>query len=151
MKKTLFVDMMTGIVLMLVSAYWFIEASRMMKVDLGIGPGGYPMFVSAGLFLMGLILTIKSIKNGLPKPEGKIDWKVTKRIAIFVVASFFYVWAMRYLGFILLTPFFIFFACWFFQYKRKIVAAITSIAVTAVLFVVFRHFFFVPLPDFRLF
>ena len=151
MKKTLFVDMVTGILLMALSAYWFNEARQMPQVDLGLGPGGYPMFISAGLFFMGLLLTIISIRKGLPKPEGKIDWKTLSRLVIFVAVSFAYVRAMRYLGFLLLTPFYIFFACWFFQYRKKIVAAIASIVVTAVLFVVFRMLFFVPLPDFRLF
>ena len=151
MKKPLFVDMITGIVLMLLSAYWFFEASKMMKVDMGLGPGGYPMFVSSGLFFMGLLLTVLSVRKGLPRPEIKIDRKALLRMLIFVAVSFVYVRAMRYLGFILLTPFYIFFACWFFRYRKKHIAAILSVVTTAVLYIVFRKFFFVPLPDFRLF
>ena len=143
--------MVTGIAIMALSAYWFYEASKMTKVDLGIGPGGYPMFISTGLFLMGLLLTLLSIRKGLPKLEGKIDRKAILRMFIFVAVSFAYVRAMRYVGFILLTPPYIFFACWFFQYRRKLVAAITSIVVTAILYIVFRVFFFVPLPYLRLF
>jgi hypothetical protein len=150
-KKTLFVDMITGIALMLLSVYWFYQASKMPKVDLGIGPGGYPMFVSTGLFFMGLLLTIMSVRKGLPKPAGKIDRKAVLRMLIFITVSFAYVRAMRYLGFLLLTPVYIFFACWFFQYRKKHIAAIASIVITAVLYIIFRRFFFVPLPDFRLF
>jgi len=151
MKKTLFVDMLTGILLMLFAAYWFYEANKMMKVDLGIGPGGYPMFVSAGLFLMGVILTVQSVIKGLPKPEGKIDRKAVLRVVIFIVVTFAYVQLMRYVGFLLITPFYMFFACCFFEYRKKIIAAIASVCVTAVLFVVFRMVFYVALPTFRLF
>jgi hypothetical protein len=150
-KDTRFVDMMTGIVIMLICAYWFIEASRMMKVELGIGPGGYPMFASGGLFIMGLLLTIQNIIKGLPKPQGKIDRKGMLRMLFFVAVTFVYVWAMKYLGFLLLTPPYLFFALYFFMYRKKLIAAIISIGVTAVLFIVFRIIFFVALPDFRLF
>ena len=150
MKKTLFVDMVTGIVLMLVSAYWFYDATRMMKVDLGIGPAGYPKFVSVCLFLLALILTVQSVIRGLPKPAGKIDRKVMLRLVIFVAATVVYTQAMQYLGFLLLTPFYLFFACWFFRYRKLVTAAIASIAVTGVLYVIFGMLFFVALPEFRL-
>ena len=71
MGKTRFVDMITGIALMLLAAYWFYEANKMMKVDLGIGPGAYPKFVAVGLFFLGLLLTLQSVIKGLPKPEGR--------------------------------------------------------------------------------
>ena len=151
MKDTRFPDMVTGIVLMLLAAYWFFVANGMTKVDLGIGPGGYPMFVSAGLFVVGLILTVQSLMKGLPKPQGKIDKKAALRVVIFVVVTFVYVRLLRYVGFIILTPPYLFFACCFFQYRRKIVAGIASIVVTAILYIVFRMIFFVPLPVFRLF
>jgi hypothetical protein len=150
-KKTSFADLVTGILIMLLSAYWFITASKMPKVEFGIGPGGYPMFVSGTLFFLGLLLTILNVRKGLPKPEGKFDWNAARRIAIFVVVSFVYVRAMRIFGFILLTPPYLFFACCFFHYRKKHIAAITSIVVTAFLYIVFRKFFFVALPDFRLF
>jgi hypothetical protein len=150
-KNTRVVDFLTGIVLMLLAAYWFIEASKMPKVELGIGPGGYPMFVSSVLFFLGFLMTVLNIRKGLPRPAGKIDRKAALRVIIFVAVSFVYVRAMRYLGFLLLTPPYIFFACCFFQYRKKHIAAIASVVVTAVLYIVFRKFFFVPLPVFRLF
>ena len=151
MKKTLFVDMVTGIVLMLLAAFWFYEANKMMKVDLGIGPGGYPKFVSVCLFLLGFLLTLQSVIKGLPKPEGKIDRKAMLRTVIYVGITFIYVQAMRYLGFLLLTPLYLFFACCFFKYRKKVVAAIASVGVTVILYVVFRIIFHVALPVFRLF
>ena len=143
--------MVTGIFLMLFASYWFYEANKMMKVDLGIGPGGYPMFVSTGLFIMGLILTIQSIIKGIPKPEGKIEKKAALRVVVFVIVTFAYVQLMRYVGFLLLTPFYMFFACCFFEYRKKIIAAIASVCVPVVLFVVFRMVFYVALPTFKLF
>ena len=151
MKNTRFADMVTGIGLMLLAAYWFFEANKMPKVDLGIGSGGYPMFVSAGLFIMGLLLFLQNVIKGLPKPDFKIEKKAVLRMVLFVVVTIVYVQAMRYLGFILLTPPYMFFACCLFGYRKKVIAVIASIVITALLIVVFRVFFFVPLPEFRLF
>ena len=151
MKKTAFADMVTGIFLMLLSTYWFIEASRMMTMERGLGPGDYPMVVSIGLFTMGLILTIQSVVKGIPKPDFNINWKALGRLTIFVAVTIVYVRAMRYLGFLLLTPPYLFFACCFFKYRRRVIAAIASIVVTAFVFVVFRMIFLVMLPEFRLF
>ena len=151
MKKTLFVDMVTGIVIMLVAAYWFYEANKMAKVDIGIGPGGYPMFVSSCFFFLGLILFLLNIIKGLPKPAGKIDRKAMLRTVIFVTVTVVYVWTMKYLGFLLLSPLYLFFSCCFFGYRKKLVAAIASVGVTAVVYIIFRIIFFVSLPVFRLF
>ena len=151
MKKTLFVDMVTGTALMLLAIFWFYEASKMARVELGIGSGGYPTVISVALFIAGLLLAARSIIKGLPKPEGKIDRKAALRVVIFVGVTVAYVQAMRFLGFLLLTPLYLFFACCFFQYRKKVVAAIASVCVTAVLYGVFRMIFYVGLPTFRLF
>ena len=151
MKETRFADMITGILIMSLAAFWFYEGNKMMKVDLGLGPGSYPMFVSVGFFFVGLLLFIQNVIKGVPKPQLTIDRKVVLRTIIFILVSFVYVRAMRYLGFLLLTPPYIFFACCFFQYRKKVIAVIASIVVTAILYVVFRMIFFVALPTFRLF
>ena len=57
---------------------------------------------------------------------------------------------MQYTGFLLLTPFYLFFACWFFRYRKLVTAAIASVVVTGVLYVIFGMLFFVALPEFRL-
>ena len=150
MKKTGFIDMVTGISLMLLSAYWFFQANKMIKLEFGLGPGAYPKVVSTGLFFLGLILIVQSIIKGLPKPEFKIDRKAMLRLVIFVAITIVYVQLMKPLGFLLTTPPYLFFGCWFFGYKRRAVAAITSIGLTAAIYVVFRMIFLVILPEFRL-
>jgi hypothetical protein len=151
MKETRFADMVTAVAIMLLAAYWFFEANKMAAVEFGIGSGGYPKFVSAGFFFVGFLLLITSIRKGLPKPQVAIDKKALLRIVVFVAVTFVYVLAMRYLGFLLLTPLYLFFACCFFAYKRKVIAAVASVVVTAALYLVFAMIFYVPLPAFRLF
>ena len=151
MKKTIFIDMLTGIGLMLLSAYWFIEATKMRKVELGIGPGSYPKFIAFVLFFLALLLLLQSVIKGIPKPEGNMNRKAALRVFIFISVTFVYVQAMKTLGFILLTPVYLYFSCWFFQYRKKIAAALASVVITAVIYIVFSILFYIPLPEFRLF
>ena len=151
MEKARHADLIMGIVFMALAAFWFYHASQMRQVELGIGPAGYPKFVSVGLFILGLILTVQSLIKGLPKWDVKVDWKGILRQVIFFAVSLAYIRFMRYLGFVALTPFYLFFLCWFFGYRRYVVAAIMSIGLTAGIFIVFRMIFHVMLPVFRLF
>jgi len=150
-KETRLADFIVGIVFMLLGVVWFYQANDMMKVDLGIGPGDYPKFIAIGLFSLGLLQAAKNAVKGLSINEIKINRKQLLRLVIFVVVSFLYVRLMDYLGFILLTPFYVFFACWFFGYRKYIIIVIASIATTALIHLVFRVLFLVMLPEFRLF
>ena len=151
MKKTAFIDMVTGIFFMLLSVYWFVQANKMIKLEFGLGPGAYPKVVATGLFILGLILTIQSVIKGFPRPEGKIDRKAMLRLIIFVAITIVYIQLMKPLGFLLTTPPYLFFGCWFFGYRKRVIAAIASIGLTAAIYVVFRMIFLVILPEFRLF
>jgi putative tricarboxylic transport membrane protein len=150
-KETRLSDFIVGIVCMLLGVVWFYQANQMMKVELGIGPGDYPKFIAVGLFSMGLLQAAKNLIKGLSLKEVTINRNALKRLVIFVVATFLYVRLIEYLGFILLTPFYVFFACWFFKYEKLVVAAIVSIVATGTLYYIFLVLFFVMLPEFRLF
>ena len=151
MKKARPADLIMGIFFMLLAVFWYYQATKMVKVDLGIGPAGYPKFVSAGLFFLGLIVVVQTIFKGLPKWEFKLDRKALVRQVIFFGVTFLYIWLLRYLGFLIITPFYLFFQCWFFGYRKLIIAGIMSIGLTAGIYYVFRMIFLIMLPEFRLF
>lgn len=152
------VDFGTGIAIMAVSVAVFIMAGEMPTVPKGIGPGGYPMVISVALFFLGLALSIQNFprkpKPGAPvkKDSGKpITWQMLKRPLLIGIVVFVYIRGMFYLGFLLLTPFFLFFTIWFFGYRRWLRSAVISILTTAIIYVVFYHGFQVLLPRFALF
>jgi len=151
MKKAQPADLFLGILFMLLAAFWYYHASQFRIAERGIGSGGYPKFVSASLFFLGLILTVQSLIKGLSKLEIKIDRKAAVRQIIFFASTFAYIELLRYLGFIVITPLYLFFECWLFGYRKYISAAVMSIGLTAGLYIVFRMIFFVMLPEFRLF
>jgi putative tricarboxylic transport membrane protein len=140
-----------GIGFMVLAVFVFVAASRMLTVEKGIGPGDYPKVVAAGLFILGAILSIDSFLRGFPPLTEKINKNAVRRLVVFIAVSLFYVWSMRFLGFIVATLPFLFFGMYFFGYKKRLTMIIVSIGVTAAIYVVFRLIFLVMLPTFRLF
>jgi Ca2+/Na+ antiporter len=151
MKNTRRADFVMGLGFIALAVFWFLEAHRMIKVDSGLSPGDYPKVVAVGLFILGLVLSVSSLIRGLPPREGAFDRKGALRLAVFFAVTVAYVQLMRWLGFILLTPFYLFFAIAYFGYKKRVAAAVVSVGVTAAIHGVFRLLFQVMLPEFRLF
>ena len=153
-KETRLADFVMGGLFMALAVVWFVQANQMMKVERGIGPGEYPKIIAIGLFIVGFLqiaMNISGIKGLRGLKIKVVDWKGLRRLAVYVAVTFVYVRLMNYLGFILLTPLYIFFACWFFGYRKHIINIIVSITTTAVIHLVFRVIFMVVLPEFRLF
>lgn len=140
-----------GLLFVFLAIYWFVEAESMVKVDAGLGPGDYPRVVAVGLFVLGLILAASSLLEGLPRKAGAMDRKAALRLIVFVAVTVVYVQLMKPLGFVLTTPFYLFFGIWFFGYRKYVIAAVCSVGMTAAIHVVFRMIFQVMLPELRLF
>jgi hypothetical protein len=151
MKNTRLADFIMGLLLVSLAVFWFVEAESMLKVDVGLSPGDYPKVVATGLFIFGFLLTASSLIGGMPVKEGAVDRKAAFRLVVFVAATLIYVQAMRPLGFLLSTPFYLFFGTWFFGYRKHAIAAASSVGMTGAIYVVFRMIFLVMLPEFRLF
>jgi hypothetical protein len=151
MKNTRRADLVMGLLFVFLAIFWFIEAEKMLKVEVGLGPGDYPKVVAAGLFVFGLLLAASSLLAGLPEKGGDMDRKAAFRLAVFVAVTIVYVQLMKSLGFLLATPFYLFFGMCFFGYRRRVAAAVGSIGMAAAIYVVFRMIFQVMLPECRLF
>jgi len=152
------VDFGTGVGLMALSVAVFFIAKGMPTVPRGIGPGGYPTVIAAILFLLGCALTLqnlprrKTAEGSAAAPAGKpISWKMLKRPFLISLVVFAYIRGMFYLGFLMLTPFFLFFTIWFFGYRRWLRAGVISIVTTVIIYVTFYYGFQVLLPRFILF
>ncbi|GHU07731.1 hypothetical protein FACS1894158_16350 [Betaproteobacteria bacterium] len=151
MKNTRRADFVMGLLFVFLAIFWFVEAEGMLKVDAGLGPGDYPKVVASGFFIFGLLLTLSSLFKGLPKKETSMDRKAALRLIIFVAVTLLYVQLMKPIGFLLSTPFYLFFGMWFFGYRKYLIAVVSSVGMTAAIYIVFRLIFQVMLPEFRLF
>ncbi|MDX9828264.1 MAG: tripartite tricarboxylate transporter TctB family protein [Spirochaetia bacterium] len=152
------VDLGTGIGIMALSVAVFFIAGKMPDARIGIGPGEYPMVVAGVLFVLGLALSLQNMpwksKAGYPAKDsgGKpISLQMIKRPFFMAIVVFAYIRGMFYLGFLLLTPLFLFFAIWFFGYRRYLKGVAISLVTTAIIYVVFYYGFQVLLPRFILF
>ncbi|MCL2008407.1 MAG: tripartite tricarboxylate transporter TctB family protein [Treponema sp.] len=121
----------------------------------GLGPGGYPMLVTGVLMLLGSILAVQGwlgmrrlSRSGEEAGQKSITFKELGGIAILALSFWAYVFLMRYLGYLITTPIFLF--LFLFQYgarkwKQMILICIIS---TGLSWFLFNYVFYVILPDF---
>ena len=153
MKGTKTVDLLTGIGFFILGLAVFFYSRGLPTARHGLGSGGYPMLVGILLAVMGLIQAAATLaQKGLP-----FEFPITKNkrslisIAAVVGVTFLYAYLLRYLGFLLSTPFYLFGAMMLFGYRRYILAGIVSVCMSVGVFYLFNRVFFIFLPTFRLF
>lgn len=144
------IDLWTGIGLMVLGGWVFYLTEFLPKVPQGIGPGDYPRVAAAGLFVMGGLLAVESLRRlGVPR-QAMFDRRGLLRIVALAVLTYAYLLAMPLLGFLLTSPFFLFVAMLLFRVERKRLAIVISVVLSVAVDVVFYQFFQVVLPRFSL-
>jgi len=120
---------------------------------MGIGPGDYPAFVAIVIISLGLIQAVKALlSDASAAQQGEaFDARRAKKVFLLVFGTFAYVFLMKYVGFLLLSPFFLLFQFWMFGYSNRRKAIVISITVSVVLYFLFMYAFQVLLPRFSLF
>ena len=147
MKNTKACDLVIGLIYV-ISGLWVIWHVRgFQTVPRGIGPSGYPTVIAILMVVLGAAQVIRSLSDGWPKFSIAIDAKVAPKVVAMVVLSFIYVHVMTYLGFLLLTPFYLFVLMCLFGYKKYFRAAVTSVLVSTCTWVVFAKIFMIFLPE----
>lgn len=148
------VDFFVGIFLVIFSAAAHYMAGKLPEAQRGIGPGDYPQVILKALFVLGLIeigyayyLYRKKSAAGVRKFEKRELLNVLI-LALTVVA---YTRLVTYVGFILLTPFFLFAMMFIFGQRQWIKMTVVSVVSTAVIYLLFNNLLLVLLPRFRLF
>ena len=140
-------DLVTGIILIIAAVFIFREAAAMPVLKRGLGPGGYPMFSAIGLGVLGAILTVQSLLKSAG--DGKlftISGTAIGRVVFFMALTLAYIQLLRPLGFILASILFLVAGIRFFGYKRYWLSITASVAMTVLLYAVFRYVFLVLIP-----
>ena len=151
MKKNQFADLMIGLLLVVLGIAVLILSGGLAQAKVGLGPAGYPRAVAVIMLVLGLIMVISKLAQGLPKLDWKPDKQATIRVVGTVVISFIYLWLLSHIGFLFLTPFYLFTLMWIFGYQNLKVAALASIGSAVVIYLLFTKAFMVFLPEFSLF
>jgi cell division protein FtsW (lipid II flippase) len=129
-------------------------AGKLPEAKKGLGPGDYPRVILGILFILGVILAGYAFyiyKKKTRQNENKFEKGEFKQVFLLVACVAFYIKIQAYLGFIILTPFFMFAMMYIFGLRKWIKMAAISIVSTAVIYIIFNNFLYVLLPRFNLF
>jgi len=151
MKETKRIDVWTGVALMALSVAVWVLTADLPTPKRGIGPGDYPRVITAVLFLLGLTMTISNLVSGYPAKGDRTNWKYIGRMALMALMAFIYVRLLKFFGFPLLTPLFLFGTIALFGYRRWWKNAFISLLSTGIIFVLFNVIFMVFLPTGKIF
>lgn len=147
-------EIIFGAVFMLMSIFFFAMTFTFPEITIALSPKVFPRFVTICLFLLSSLLLAQGIakqrKAQPTRPAVKLDRSYLLRFVLIAAAGFFYTRIIGYAGYIAATPPFIAAAMLVFAERKWYRIVLVSIGTTAVLYVVFRMVFRVPLPRFGL-
>lgn len=147
-------EIIFGAVFMLLSIFFFAMTFSFPEITIALSPTVFPRFVTVCLFLLSSLLLIQGIgkqrKRQSEKTREKIDRAYLLRFILLAAAGFLYTRIIRYTGYVVATPLFIASAMLIFAEKKWYRIVLVSTGTTAVLYLVFRMVFRVPLPRFGL-
>jgi putative tricarboxylic transport membrane protein len=145
-------DLLMGVIFLSLGLVVFFASRSLPSARFGLGSGGYPMTVGVMLAILGLVQTVTSLaKWGLPKFSFPQDKRELFLIGVAAASTFMYLFLLRHLGFLLLTPIYLFGFMILFGYRKYITAGIVSLCVSTGIFFLFTRVFLVFLPEFNLF
>ena len=151
MKKNRFADLIIGVLMIALGIAVMVLSGNLAQAKVGLGPAGYPRAVAIIMLVLGLVMVVSTLIKGMPKLVWKPDRQMFLRVAGTVVVSFIYLWLLNQIGFLFLTPFYLFALMWIFGYQNLKVAALASIGSSVVIYLLFTKAFMVFLPEFALF
>ena len=137
-------------------AIWFAQPFDKPLTHFAPGAAFWPKIIIAGMFISAFILLIGRIvnRNGeqaqkdvayleeVPDDLPGMNWRL---IAMFVV-PLIWVYGMHKMGFLLVTPFFLFAYTWLMGVRKLSTLLLFSLGFYAILVLVFFKLIFTPLP-----
>lgn len=150
-------DQITGLVLVILGAVVFIMASQFKKPLTAEYPGPklMPFIAAFGLVVCGMGIFVKGCKQ---KEADKlpVNGKGMIRIVVTFAVLCLYIFGMRFLGFLIVTPFLVFGLTLYFAKASGVevkiwVAALFALAVTGIIWAMYVPLFGMELPVGELF
>ena len=141
---------------MIISMTVYVLTYQFPKQTVALSPKVFPQFVSACLFILSLVLLIQGI-TGVKKESEQKKVKLALnnifllKMLTMIILAFFYIRILPLTGYIIATPLFLASSMLLFNEKRWFMIVIVSIVATALLYILFRIVFKIPLPRFNLF
>jgi len=149
-------EIILSIFFMIISMTVYVLTYQFPKQTVALSPKVFPQFVSACLFILSLVLLIQGI-TGVKKESEQKKVKLALnnifllKMLTMIILAFFYIRILPLTGYIIATPLFLASSMLLFNEKRWFMIVIVSIVATALLYILFRIVFKIPLPRFNLF
>jgi putative tricarboxylic transport membrane protein len=145
-------DKITGILLMILSTIFGVQALRLPGPigGRGVGPGGFPLVVSAGLLICGILLVCRSVRGKGVDGNPSLVWPQFRgqtNFYIVFIASFAYLVLIYLLGFVLCTFLYLSLLIKFLGKFRWRSVILISVPSTIFLYYAFKVWFYMPFPQ----
>ena len=134
---------------MAISIFLFSNAAKMPKSARGIGPGDYPKIICAVLIALCAIQMIRILAEcrGIPGIDfQKVEWVSLLRAFAMILLSWLYYAFLKKIGFLILTPVYLFLSMLLFGYRKWIRMVIYSVVFSTGVYYLFVKVFLVLLP-----
>ncbi|GEM_PF-1428305 len=152
-------DFFIGLFLVVFSTIGYSMADRLRDAERGLGAGDWPKMILTVLFVLGAILAgygYYQYRQYVKEPSQsdsaeQFEQGELRNIAVLVLCVAIYIRLVALLGFVLLTPFFLFALMRIFGLRQWLKMGVISVVATAIIYVLFNDYLLVLLPRFRLF
>ncbi len=144
MKK---VDIGTGIGLIIFSTWIFWYASAYSKATIYYyGPNFFPQAIAIAMSICAIILILNAIKGKSMERSDRIELKGFIRMVIAIAICIGYLFLMQVIGFTMGTCVFLYVLMMFIGQQGLKKRIFSSIAVSLIVWAIFRYFLVIPLP-----
>ena len=146
-KKKPFSELVIGLACIALGICVFFAAGNLQKVRLGIGPGGFPKFISVVLMILGAVQTITALSMGVEAPKFNVEKKAATLFVSAVIVTAVYVALLPTVGFVLLTPVLMMIMMYLFGAREYVKMIIIAVITTIIVWLLFTEVFMIFLPE----
>ena len=149
-------EILLSIFFMIISMTVYVLTYQFPQQTVALSPKVFPQFVSVCLFILSLVLLIQGV-TGVKKESEQKKVKLALnnifllKMLTMIILAFFYIRVLPLTGYKIATPLFLAGSMLLFNEKRWFMIVIVSIVATALLYILFRIVFKIPLPRFNFF
>jgi hypothetical protein len=140
-------DIGVGIGLIILSAwiFWYANSYRQAAIYY-YGPNLFPQILSIAMCICAIILIVKATQGKSLTQEGRIHLRGFGRMVIAIAMCVGYLFLMQLIGFAIGTIVFLFTLMLFIGQKGLVKRIASSVAVSLIVWAIFRYFLVIPLP-----
>jgi len=125
-----------SLIFMIFASVIFVQAQALGPgVGGDVGAGFFPRVISVMTIVCGIVVIVQELKKNSPEMILNAQAKIALGLG---AITFAYVYLMNLIGFVIITPIFIFGFLFLLQQRRIISMVLFSVALTAGVYLVFR-------------